>query len=83
MALAQYYNFVRFGRDGYRYRRVRRGVAAGGRARLDGAGLHAAPNADHVQIMRALGIVEACETLKQRGGLHALDRQRVKTGVGY
>jgi len=56
------------------------------------------PNADHVKIMRALvkltlghslvttladDITQACETLEQKGGLHELDRQRVKTGVGY
>jgi glutamate decarboxylase len=56
------------------------------------------PNAEHVKIMRALvketlghslvttladDIVEACQTLKQKGGLHALDRRRVKTAVGY
>ena len=56
------------------------------------------PNADHVKIMRALvkltlghtlattladDIAEACETLEQKGGLHDLDRKRVKTGVGY
>jgi glutamate decarboxylase len=56
------------------------------------------PNADHVKIMRALvkltlghslvttladDIAEACETLKQKGGLHELDRKRVKTGTGY
>jgi glutamate decarboxylase len=56
------------------------------------------PNADHVKIMRALvkltlghslvttladDIAQACETLEQKGGLHELDRQRVKTGVGY
>jgi glutamate decarboxylase len=28
-------------------------------------------------------IAAACETLEQKGGLHELDRQRVKTGVGY
>jgi glutamate decarboxylase len=28
-------------------------------------------------------IVQACVTLKQKGGLHELDRKRVKTGVGY
>jgi glutamate decarboxylase len=28
-------------------------------------------------------IAEACETLRQKGGLHPRDRQRVKTGVGY
>jgi glutamate decarboxylase len=56
------------------------------------------PDANHVKIMRALvkltlgrtlattladDIAEACETLKQKGGLHELDRKRVKTGVGY
>src|ERR671925_1343144 len=56
------------------------------------------PNADHVKIMRALvkltlghslvttladDIAEACETLEQKGGLHELDRKRVKTGTGY
>ena len=56
------------------------------------------PNANHVKIMRALvkltlghtlattladDIAEACETLEQKGGLHDLDRKRVKTGVGY
>ena len=28
-------------------------------------------------------IAEACATLEEKGGLHALDRQRVKTGTGY
>jgi glutamate decarboxylase len=29
-------------------------------------------------------IAQACDTLRQKkGGLHALDRQRVKTGTGY
>jgi glutamate decarboxylase len=28
-------------------------------------------------------IAEACETLRQKGGLHDRDRRRVKTGVGY
>jgi glutamate decarboxylase len=56
------------------------------------------PDADHVKIMRALvkqtlghslvttlaaDIAEACETLDKKGGLHEIDRQRVKTGVGY
>ena len=56
------------------------------------------PNAEHVTIMRALvkrslgrslaetlanDIAEACETLSVKGGLHELDRRRVKTGVGY
>ena len=53
---------------------------------------------DHVTIMRALvkqtlghslvtalaaDIAEACETLDQKGGLHEIDRRRVKTGTGY
>ena len=56
------------------------------------------PNAGHVTIMRALvketlghsmidtlgeDIAEACRTLDQKGGLHEIDRQRVKTGTGY
>jgi glutamate decarboxylase len=56
------------------------------------------PNAQHVTIMRALvkltlshtlattladDIAEACGTLERKGGLHEIDRQRVKTGTGY
>jgi glutamate decarboxylase len=56
------------------------------------------PDADHVKIMRALvkqtlghslvttlasDIAEACETLEKKGGLHEIDRRRVKTGTGY
>ena len=56
------------------------------------------PNADHVTIMRALvkltlghglattlaaDIAQACETLDKKGGLHEVDRKRVKTGTGY
>ena len=56
------------------------------------------PNADHVKIMRALvkltlghslvntladDIGQACETLRQKGGLHPLDRKRVKTSAAY
>ena len=56
------------------------------------------PNADHVTIMRALvkqtlghtlvsmladDLAQACETLDRKGGLHELDRKRVKTGTGY
>ena len=56
------------------------------------------PNADHVKIMRALvkltlghtltttladDIADACATLEKKGGLHPLDRKRVKTGTGY
>jgi glutamate decarboxylase len=52
------------------------------------------PNADHVTIMRALvkptlghtlvttlvdDSVQACDTSEQNGGLHELDRKRVKT----
>ena len=28
-------------------------------------------------------IGEACATLRKKGGLHELDRKRVKTGTGY
>ena len=28
-------------------------------------------------------LVDACETLEKKGGLHPIDRQRVKTGTGY
>jgi glutamate decarboxylase len=56
------------------------------------------PDADHVTIMRALvkqtlghalvscladDIAQACETLDTKGGLHELDRRRVKTNVTY
>ena len=56
------------------------------------------PNAEHVTIMRALvkltlghtlastladDIAQACETLARKGGLHPIDRKRVKTGTGY
>ena len=56
------------------------------------------PNAEDVTIMRALvkralghslantladDIAQACATLSVKGGLHELDRQRVKTGTGY
>jgi glutamate decarboxylase len=144
MVLAQYYNFVRFGHDGYRYimttmqanarTLAERIVGIGGfeligddaaeqlplvafklaEARnfdeFDIASQLAAergwmlpaytlpPNAEHVTIMRALvkqtlghalastladDIAEACETLAAKGGLHELDRKRVKTGTGY
>src|SRR5262245_16117516 len=144
MVLAQYYNFVRFGRDGYRYimetmirnsRALAKQIADMGPFRLVGdpgaeqlplvafqlaeprgydefdiASQLAAergwmvpaytlpPNAQHVTIMRALvkltlghtlantlasDIAEACETLERKGGLHELDRKRVKTGTGY
>jgi glutamate decarboxylase len=144
MVLAQYYNFVRYGRDGYRYvmetmqanaRGLTEHILATGRFEVVGdplaeqlplvafrlaedqpydefdiASQLAAergwmvpaytlpPNAEHVTIMRALvkqtlgralastlarDIADACATLDKKGGLHALDRQRVKTGVGY
>jgi glutamate decarboxylase len=144
MVLAQYYNFVRFGRAGYRYmmetmqantRLLAERLADMDEFRLIGdeseeqlplvafqlGGEHdfdefdiasqlaaergwmvpaytLPPNADHVKIMRALvkltlghsltttladDIAEACETLKKKGGLHEIDRKRVKTGVGY
>jgi glutamate decarboxylase len=144
MVLAQYYNFVRFGHDGYRYimetmqantRALAARLSEIGDFRLVGdpndeqlplvafqlAGDHdfdefdvasqiasergwmvpaytLPPNAQHVTIMRALvkltlghtlastladDIAEACETLRKKGGLHEIDRQRVKTGTGY
>ena len=145
MVLAQYYNFVRYGHEGYRYimetmqanarapgRRDRRHGASSSwsasRApsscrswpssspatadydEFDIASQLAAergwmvpaytlpPNAEHVTIMRALvkqtlghslastladDIAEACATLDAKGGLHELDRRRVKTGTGY
>ena len=144
MVLAQYYNFVRYGFEGYRYimetmQANARGLAAAILAlgdfelvgdadaeqlplvafklveernfdEFDVASQLAAergwmlpaytlpPNAEHVTIMRALvkqtlghslattlaaDIGDACATLSAKGGLHELDRQRVKTGVGY
>ena len=56
------------------------------------------PNAEHVTIMRALvkqtlghslvsaladDVAQAVATLSTKGGLHELDRKRVKTGTGY
>ena len=144
MVLAQYYNFVRYGHDGYRY--IMETMQANALALAEqilaiGAfelvGPHGAeqlplvafrlaeqrnfdefdiasqlaaergwmvpaytlpPDAEHVTIMRALvkqtlghslaatlasDISDACETLAVKGGLHQLDRQRVKTGTGY
>jgi glutamate decarboxylase len=144
MVLAQYYNFVRYGHNGYKFimetmqantRALAERIATGGDFKLMGAegaeqlplvafrleGDHnfdefdvagqlasergwmvpaytLPPNADHVKMMRALvkltlghtlattladDIDEACETLRQKGGLHKRDRRRVKTGVGY
>ena len=31
----------------------------------------------------ASDIADACKTLEKKGGLHEIDRQRVKTGTGY
>jgi glutamate decarboxylase len=143
MVLAQYYNFVRFGRTGYRF--IMETMQANAQAlaqrikdigvftligdgeeqlplvafqlaekhgydEFDIASQLAAergwmvpaytlpPNADHVKIMRALvkltlghtltttlahDIADACATLEKKGGLHELDRKRVKTGTGY
>jgi glutamate decarboxylase len=144
MVLAQYYNFVRFGRDGYRFimetmqqnaNLLAEQIVEIGAFRLIGeadeerlplvafqlaeqrsydefdiaAQLSAErgwmvpaytlpPNADHVKIMRALvkltlghslvttlgnDIAQACATLDKKGGVHELERKRVKTGTGY
>jgi glutamate decarboxylase len=144
MVLAQYYNFIRYGHDGYRYvmqtmqhnaRGLAERIVATGEFELVGdAGAEQLPlvafklaeernfdefdvasqlaaergwmvpaytlppDADHVTIMRALvketlghslattlanDIAQACETLSAKGGLHELDRRRVKTGTGY
>jgi glutamate decarboxylase len=144
MVLAQYYNFVRYGREGYRV--IMETMQANAHAlaekivegpdfelvgdpdaeqlplvafklaeernfdEFDVASQLAAergwmvpaytlpPNAQHVTIMRALvkqtlghsrvstlaqDVAHAVETLSAKGGLHELDRQRVKTGTGY
>ena len=146
MVLAQYYNFVRYGHDGYRYimetmqanaRALARAILAIGQFELVGdegaeqlplvafkltgkdraydefdvASQLAAergwmvpaytlpPNAEHVTIMRvareaARSVTRwprrsrttsrrRATTLAAKGGLHELDRQRVKTGTGY
>jgi glutamate decarboxylase len=144
MVLAQYYNFVRYGHQGYRVimetmwanaRMLAEHIVATGHFELVGdAGAEQLPlvafklvedrgfdefdvasqlaaergwmvpaytlppNADHMTIMRALvkralgrslahtladDIAQACETLSVKGGLHELDRRRVKTGTGY
>src|SRR4051795_10578453 len=144
MVLAQYYNFVRLGREGYTYvmqqmqqnaKALADGLRANGRFEVIGDELEQLPlvafrlkkhgggydesdvawqlsaergwmvpaytlppNADHITIMRALvkltlghglamtlasDIAQACETLDRKGGLHELDRKRVKTGTGY
>src|SRR4051812_49686354 len=144
MVLAQYYNFVRYGRAGYQYimesmqanaTALAAEIVATGHFELVGepgaeqlplvafrlvgdpgydefdvASQLAAergwmvpaytlpPNAEHVTIMRALvkqtlghamattladDIAEACTTLAAKGGLHELDRRRVRTNNGY
>jgi glutamate decarboxylase len=143
MVLAQYYNFVRYGRNGYQFimetmqantRALAKRIADIGEFSLIGDGEEQLPlvafqlaeehgydefdiaaqlaaergwmvpaytlppNADHVKIMRALvkqtlghtltttlanDIAEAVETLEKKGGLHEVDRKRVKTGTGY
>jgi glutamate decarboxylase len=143
MVLAQYYNFVRFGHEGYRYimetmqqntRALAKRISEIGAFRLIGENEETLPlvafqlaeerdydefdvasqlasergwmvpaytlppNADHVTIMRALvkltlghslastladDLAQACATLDEKGGLHELDRKRVKTGTGY
>ena len=144
MVIAQYYNFIRYGFEGYRYiidTMAHNAMALAGRIEATGdfelvgdehheqlplvafrlAGEHnfdefdvasqlaaergwmvpaytLPPNAEHVTILRALvrqtlgqalvttladDIAGAVETLSAKGGLHELDRQRVKTGVGY
>jgi glutamate decarboxylase len=145
MVLAQYYNFVRYGHDGYRYimecmqanaHALAEAIMATGNFQLVGdpgaeqlplvafqltdedrnydefdiaSQLSAErgwmlpaytlpPDAQHVTIMRSLvkrslgrsladtlasDIAEACATLDKKGGLHEIDRRRVKTGTGY
>jgi glutamate decarboxylase len=144
MVLAQYYNFVRFGHEGYRYimetmqantRALAKRIEDIGAFRLVGGAdeeqlplvafqlaedrgydefdvasqlasergwmvpaYTLPPNADHVTIMRALvkltlghtlastladDLAGACATLDKKGGLHELDRKRVKSGTGY
>jgi glutamate decarboxylase len=144
MVLAQYYNFVRYGREGYRVimetmqanaHALADKIVAGGDFELVGdrdseqlplvafklaeernfdefdvavqlaaergwmvPAYTLPPDAQHVTIMRALvkqtlgrsrvstladDIAQAVATLSKKGGLHAADRQRAKTGVGY
>jgi glutamate decarboxylase len=144
MVLAQYYNFIRFGHEGYRTimqtmqinaRALSERIVATGNFELVGphhdeqlplvafrlagernydefdiASQLAAergwmvpaytlpPDADHLTIMRVLvketlghalastladDIAQACATLDQKGGLHELDRRRVRSNTGY
>ena len=144
MVLAQYYNFIRYGHEGYRV--IMQTMQSNARALaekvLDGPDFELVgdpgaeqlplvafklaeernfdefdiasqlaaergwmvpaytlpPNAQHVTIMRALvkqtlgharvsslanDVAQAVATLAAKGGLHELDRRRVKTGTGY
>jgi glutamate decarboxylase len=144
MVIAQYYNFIRLGHEGYRYvietmahnaAALSERIVESGDFELVGAEHHEQlplvafrlsedrnfdefdvasqlaaergwmvpaytlpPNAEHVTIMRALvrqtlghalvttladDIAGAVATLATKGGLHDIDRRRVKTGVGY
>jgi len=142
MVLAQYYNFIRFGRSGYAYlmglmkensERLARAITDIGPFELVGEGeqlplvafrlsgeqpydefdvasqlaakrgwmvpaYHLPPNAQEVKLMRALvkltlgyslaeqlaaDLREACETLREKGGVHESERKRVHTGTGY
>ena len=142
MVLAQYYNLIRLGREGYTYvmemmrqnaRVLAQHLALSGDFELIGRddeqlplvafrlaeprsydefdiawqlsaergwmvpAYTLPPNAQHVTIMRALvketlsremdtlacDIARACQTLDDNGGVHASERQRVKTAAGY
>jgi glutamate decarboxylase len=144
MVLAQYYNFVRYGHDGYRFimetmqanaaALAEQIVGTGSFELIGDAGAEQLPlvafklieerdydefdiasqlaaergwmvpaytlppNAEHITIMRALvkqtlghalvstlanDISEACATLEKKGGLHELDRRRVKSNTGF
>jgi glutamate decarboxylase len=143
MVLAQYYNLIRLGHEGYGYvmetmqanaRMLGKRIADNGYFEVVGADKEQLPlvafrlsgeraydefdvasqlaaergwmvpaytlppDAQDVTLMRALvkltlghslatrladDISEACATLDKKGGLHPLDRKRVKTGVGY
>ena len=144
MVVAQYYNFVRFGYDGYSYimhtmqanaRKLAEDIVAigdftiigdegseqlplvafqlAGAQRFDEFDIASQlaaergwmvpaytlpPDAEHIKIMRALvkqtlgrslatalaeDLAQACETLKEKGGLHHTDRKRVHTNTGF
>jgi glutamate decarboxylase len=142
MVLAQYYNFIRFGRAGYAYLmgemkqnadRLAKAITDIGPFELIGEGeqlplvafrlaeeqpydefdlasqlaaergwlvpaYHLPPNAEKVKLMRVLvkltlgyslaeklaeDLAQACETLKEKGGVHPSERKRVHTATGY